>query len=135
MGPIFTRTLRVNIGLLETDQYGIVSVDSRQRIKGIVEKPKPEDAPSHLGVVGRYILPGKIFKLLEQTQRGSGGEIQLTDAIAALIKTEPVMAYCFSGTRYDCGSKLGFLKANVELALKHPELSEKWAQYIHERFG
>lgn len=117
----------------ETDQYGIVVVDNQHRIQKIVEKPKPQDAPSRLGVVGRYILPGKIFELLEKTQRGSGGEIQLTDAIADLLKSDTVIAHNFTGTRYDCGSKLGFLKANMEYGLKHPEFGDAWAGYLKKR--
>ena len=118
-----------------TDQYGIVAIDGNHHIQKIVEKPKPADAPSQLGVVGRYILPGSIFELLEQTQRGSGGEIQLTDAIADLLKTEPVVAYPFDGIRYDCGSRLGFLQANLELGLKHPDCGERWAAYLQKRMS
>ena len=117
-----------------TGQYGIVAIDNNCYVQKIIEKPKPVDAPSQLGVVGRYILPGSIFRLLEQTQRGSGGEIQLTDAIADLLKTEPVVAYPFDGVRYDCGSRLGFLQANLELGLKHPDCGERWAAYLKQRF-
>ena len=117
----------------QTDQYGIVDVDSTHQIQKIVEKPKPEQAPSNLGVVGRYILPSKIFELLEKTQSGSGGEIQLTDAIAELIKTDPVIAHPFTGVRYDCGSKLGFLKANLEYGIKHPEFGDEWLAYLKAR--
>src|SRR3546814_20197384 len=83
-------------------------------IKKMVEKPKPEDAPSNLAVVGRYILTPRIFKLLERTQRGAGGEIQLTDAISLMLNEQTVLAYEFEGVRHDCGSKLGYLRANVE---------------------
>ena len=119
----------------ETDQYGIVSLNGGENVMGIVEKPKPSEAPSHLGVVGRYLLPGKIFSLLGKTRRGSGGEIQLTDAIADLLATDRVIVHRFSGVRYDCGSKFGFLKANVEYGLKHPELGDAWEAYLQKRFA
>ncbi len=112
----------------ETDQYGIVSLaqseisTARFRINGIVEKPKPAVAPSQYGVVGRYILTPRIFGLLECTTHGVGGEIQLTDAIAALIKEEAVTAFPFKGKRYDCGNKLGFLEAMIAYALRRPDL-------------
>ena len=110
----------------ETGRYGIVrlaSPDVREGpIGGIVEKPAPDRAPSTLGVVGRYVLSPKIFDALLNTPAGSGGEIQLTDAIAALLEQETIHAFRFDGTRYDCGSREGFLAANVSLALKHPEL-------------
>jgi len=110
----------------KTDQYGIVQVenaaDQRTTIQTIVEKPKPEEAPSDLAVVGRYILTPRIFDLLETTGKGAGGEIQLTDAISDLLGEQQINAYKFSGTRYDCGSKAGFLKANIEFALQHPDL-------------
>ena len=122
----------------ETDKYGIVDPgesDGRvTRIKNIVEKPLPEDARSNLAVVGRYILNPGIFKYLETLPRGAGGEIQLTDAIERLLKDEPVLAYSFEGTRYDCGSKLGYLQATVELALQHPELREEFLDYLNARF-
>lgn len=122
----------------DTDKYGIVkaaTMDERlSRVERIVEKPKPADAPSTLAVVGRYILTSRIFELLETTGRGAGGEIQLTDAIAALLKEEQVLAYRFSGRRYDCGSKLGYLEATVEYALKHPELSDEFRSYLKKNF-
>jgi UTP--glucose-1-phosphate uridylyltransferase len=122
----------------DTDKYGIVksrSLDERlSRVERIVEKPKPADAPSTLAVVGRYVLTPRIFELLETTERGAGGEIQLTDAIAALLHEEPVLAYRFSGRRYDCGSKLGYLEATVEYALKHPELSVEFRSYLKNNF-
>lgn len=115
------------IDLNESKKYGIVevsSVDERLAlIRGIVEKPLPAQAPSNLGVVGRYILMPRIFDLLENTKSGSGGEIQLTDAIAKLIKEDKAYAYQFAGKRYDCGSKLGYLEATIAYALKHPELA------------
>nr|WP_269471038.1 UTP--glucose-1-phosphate uridylyltransferase GalU [Sulfurivermis fontis] len=122
----------------DTDKYGIVKavpMDERlSRVERIVEKPKPAEAPSTLAVVGRYILTPRIFELLETTGRGAGGEIQLTDAIAALLREEPVLGYRFSGRRYDCGSKLGYLEATVEFALKHPELSDEFRSYLKRNF-
>jgi UTP--glucose-1-phosphate uridylyltransferase len=118
----------------DTKQYGIVSTTKfgpdLEWVNGIVEKPKPEDAPTTLAVVGRYILTPRIFHHLEKVQAGAGGEIQLTDAIAALITEEKMLAYRFKGIRYDCGSKLGYLKASVELGLKHPEVREEFAAYL-----
>ncbi len=118
----------------ETNKYGIVATepgpDGELRVVSIVEKPAPADAPSNLAVVGRYLLTPRIFDKLEQTQEGAGGEIQLTDAIAALLEDEPVIAYPFKGKRYDCGSKLGYLEATVEYALAHPELGEAFSAYL-----
>jgi UTP--glucose-1-phosphate uridylyltransferase len=101
-------------------------------VKQIVEKPRPQNAPSTLAVVGRYLLSPTIFAKLEQTGRGAGGEIQLTDAIADLLPDEPVYAYEFEGKRYDCGSKLGYLQATVEYGLKHEALGEKFSKYLIE---
>jgi len=121
----------------DTDKYGIVEVrpiDQRVgKIQSIVEKPKPEVAPSTLGVVGRYILPPDILGILEQTSRGAGGEIQLTDGIATLLERQQVVAYEFEGKRYDCGSKLGYLEATVEYALRHPELHLQFGEYLKSR--
>ena len=118
----------------ETDRYGIVAVrpvaPRLSQIERIVEKPKPAEAPSTLAVVGRYVLTPAIYQKLESTGRGAGGEIQLTDGIAALLQDEPVFAYAFEGTRYDCGSKLGYLEATVEFALRHPELGKPFAEYL-----
>ena len=118
----------------DTDKYGVVKADMHEtrtgRIEEIVEKPKPEVAPSNLAVVGRYILSPRIFEILEGTGKGAGGEIQLTDAIAELLHEEDVLAYEFEGKRYDCGSKLGYLTATVEYALKHPELREDFLKYL-----
>jgi len=118
----------------EIHKYGVVSgsrvTDRISRLDGIVEKPSPEEAPSDQGVVGRYILTPLIFEKIRTTGRGAGGEIQLTDAIEALRKEEPVYAYSFEGKRYDCGSKLGYLEANVELALQHDELKEEFCAYL-----
>ncbi len=123
----------------EVSSYGIVEVEPLGpdigEIKRIVEKPKPENAPSNLAVVGRYILTPRVFKLLESVPRGAGGEIQLTDAIAQLIQEQTVIAYEFEGTRYDCGSKLGYLKANVNFALEHPELRDEFREYLTELVG
>ena len=118
----------------ETNKYGIVATDQREgsvsRIKQIVEKPRPENAPSTLAVVGRYLLSPTIFEKLEKTGRGAGGEIQLTDGIADLLSEEPVYAYEFQGKRYDCGSKLGYLQATVEYGLKHESLGPKFREYL-----
>jgi UTP--glucose-1-phosphate uridylyltransferase len=118
----------------DISSYGVVDVQPVSpglgEIRRIVEKPKKEDAPSDLAVVGRYILTPRIFKLLERTQRGAGGEIQLTDAISMLLQEQTVMAYEFEGTRYDCGSKLGYLKANVEYGLKHSDFGDEFKEYL-----
>ena len=123
-----------NVPRDQTHQYGIVSSTplnkDLEQVNGIVEKPKPEDAPSTLAVVGRYILTPRIFHHLEKVQAGAGGEIQLTDGIAALMQEEKMLAYRFKGTRYDCGSKLGYLKATVALGLKHPEVRDEFAAYL-----
>lgn len=118
----------------DTASYGIVDAtaisDTILNINSIVEKPKPFDAPSNLAVVGRYILTPKIFDCLEKVKPGSGGEIQLTDGIAALLNHEKILSYRFAGKRYDCGSKLGFMQANVELALKHHEIGHDFKAYL-----
>jgi len=118
----------------DTGSYGIVrtgeSSGSHAPIELIVEKPKPDVAPSNLAVIGRYILTPAIFDKLATTERGAGGEIQLTDAIADLLKDEQVLAFEFEGTRYDCGSKLGFLIANVEHGLLHNELKTDFLAYL-----
>ena len=120
----------------ETASYGIVDAFEIEanllQLKSIVEKPKPVDAPSTLAVVGRYILTPKIFDCLEKVKPGKGGEIQLTDGIADLMQHENILAYRFAGKRYDCGSKLGFMKANVELALKHTEISQDFKKYLNQ---
>lgn len=118
----------------ETGRYGIVNsrpVDERvEQVSAIVEKPKPEDAPSTLAVVGRYILTPRIFHYLENAKPGAGGEIQLTDGIASLMKEEQILAYRFSGVRYDCGSKLGYLQATVAFGRKHPDIGEEFNAYL-----
>ena len=120
----------------ETDKYGIVRTgDSKGAyapIEHIVEKPKPDVAPSNLAVVGRYVLTPGIFDKIKNTGRGAGGEIQLTDAIADLMNDEQVMAYEFEGKRYDCGAKLGFLIATVEYGLQHPEFKVDFKKYLQE---
>jgi UTP--glucose-1-phosphate uridylyltransferase len=118
----------------QTDKYGIVATRAiagrLSQLEGIVEKPKPKDAPSNLAVVGRYLLTPAVYDKLEKTGRGAGGEIQLTDGIAALLVDEPIYAYAFEGRRYDCGSKLGYLEATVEFALKHANLGDQFALFL-----
>ena len=123
----------------ETSRYGIIDSEPAgndqdhgrlYRVKGVVEKPNPDDAPSDLAIIGRYVLTPKIFEKLEQTQRGAGGEIQLTDAIEALMQEQEVYAYAFEGTRYDAGTTMGWLKASVELALQRPDLSAEFRDYL-----
>ena len=121
----------------DTKSYGIVAArplaDRVEQVSAIVEKPKPEEAPSTLAVVGRYVLTSRIFHHLENVRPGSGGEIQLTDGIAALMSEQQVLAYRYAGTRYDCGSKLGYLQAMVELGLRHPEIGSEFADYLKSR--
>jgi UTP--glucose-1-phosphate uridylyltransferase len=119
-----------------TRQYGIVSASAYrqdiEQVSGIVEKPHPEQAPSTLAVVGRYILTPHVFDHLENLQAGAGGEIQLTDSIAELMSAERVLAYRFAGQRYDCGSKLGYLKAMTSIGLQHPETAEGYRAFLDE---
>jgi UTP--glucose-1-phosphate uridylyltransferase len=123
-----------NVGRDETRRYGIVRIEadskSPHKIGGIIEKPDPDKAPSRLGVVGRYILTPRIFHHLQHQTPGAGGEIQLTDAIASLMREEDVFAYEFEGVRYDCGSKLDYLKANLHFAVKHPEIGAEFRAYL-----
>jgi UTP--glucose-1-phosphate uridylyltransferase len=118
----------------DTDKYGIVNIkvgdNVGSEVDQIVEKPKPDQASSNLAVVGRYILTPRTFELLESTQKGAGGEIQLTDAISALLEYETVFAHRFKGKRYDCGSKQGYLKATVDFALKHKDLGDDFRNYL-----
>ncbi|HEY0662481.1 MAG TPA: UTP--glucose-1-phosphate uridylyltransferase GalU [Lysobacter sp.] len=118
----------------QTASYGIVATDKFQarqgRISAIVEKPQPEVAPSNLAVVGRYVLNPRIFSLLESTRPGAGGEIQLTDAIAALLEEEAVNAYRFQGTRFDCGTHIGLVEATIRYALDHEKLSDSARQLM-----
>lgn len=121
-----------------SQQYGIVSTDNNdhagvQRVTGIVEKPSPAEAPTTQAVVGRYILTPRVFRHLRAITPGAGRELQLTDAIASLLREEAVLAYQFQGTRFDCGSKLGYLKATVELALRHPEVKEEFSDWLRSR--
>ena len=121
----------------QTDKYGIVDatpIDERSAlIRYMVEKPKPADAPSNLAVVGRYVLPGRIFQLLEQTTPGAGGEIQLTDAIEALLKEQgKVLAYRFEGTRFDCGNKAGLVRATMHMAMQDPKLAPTVRAFLNQ---
>jgi UTP--glucose-1-phosphate uridylyltransferase len=125
----------------ETQRYGVIASEPTDdpldhgrlhRVTRLVEKPAPEDAPSNLAIIGRYVLTPKIFDKLEQTPRGSGGEIQLTDAIADLMEEQAVYAYEFEGIRYDAGTTMGWLKASVELALQRPELEGEFRAYLKE---
>jgi UTP--glucose-1-phosphate uridylyltransferase len=121
----------------QTASYGIVSPEQSgtglAAIKAIVEKPAPADAPSTLAVVGRYVLTPKVFGHLASLKAGRGGEIQLTDGISALLADERVLAYRFAGKRYDCGSKLGYLKAMVELGVQHPEIGAEFSAFLSRR--
>jgi UTP--glucose-1-phosphate uridylyltransferase len=122
----------------ETHRYGVVdpvpgdaAPDERShKLRGLVEKPDPSEAPSTLAIIGRYVLTPKIFEKLEQTPRGAGGEIQLTDAIMALMAEQDVYAYRFEGTRYDAGTTMGWLKASVELALERPDIGAEFRRYL-----
>ena len=142
MARLFARQGRSLIGVDEiprdqTQRYGIVTVERMRagvaRMRGIVEKPEPARAPSNLAVVGRYVLTPRIFGLLGKLRPGAGGEIQLTDAIAALLKQEPVMAVRLPGRRFDCGTKLGYLQATVELGKRHPEVGKAFTRYLRGR--
>ncbi len=120
----------------DSDKYGIIAVgndwNGQGYIQSIVEKPKPQDAPSNLAVVGRYILSGTIFEHLSKVKPGRGGEIQLTDAIASLLTQKKAMGVLFDGVRFDCGSKLGYMQATITLGLRHPELGSDFKQYLRE---
>jgi UTP--glucose-1-phosphate uridylyltransferase len=121
----------------QTQSYGIVTIDKLQgdtaRIHSIIEKPKPADAPSNFAVIGRYVLTPRIFGLLAKVNAGAGGEIQLTDGISALLEYERVLAVRLPGKRYDCGSKLGYMQAQVELGLRHSEIGHDFARYLKTR--
>jgi len=126
-----------NVPKQDTDKYGIVTLERSiaprvGKMSHIVEKPKPDKAPSTLAVVGRYLLSGEIFEDLAKIGKGAGGEIQLTDGIARLMQREPVYSFEFEGKRYDCGSKLGYLQATVEYGLKHPSLGPEFAKYLRD---
>jgi len=120
----------------QTDKYGIVDAtpvsDRAAKIKMVVEKPKPAVAPSNLAIVGRYVLPGRIFELLEKTKPGAGGEIQLTDAIEALLSEQSVLAYRFSGKRFDCGNKLGLVQATLHMALQDAQIGSATREMVRE---
>ena len=122
------------VAIEHSDKYGMVAgpqLDERiARVEEIVEKPAPADAPSDQAIVGRYVLTPAIFDLLRTTEHGAGGEIQLTDGIAALRQHEQVLSYSFEGKRYDCGSKIGYLQATVDLALKHDEVADNFREYL-----
>ncbi|HEY9380424.1 MAG TPA: UTP--glucose-1-phosphate uridylyltransferase GalU [Burkholderiales bacterium] len=144
MTEVFNREGRSVLGVMEvpreqTSSYGIVRatrVDDRlESVEAIVEKPKPADAPSNLAVIGRYVLTPRIFHHLRHVKAGAGGEIQLTDAIAALLREERVLAYRFEGTRYDCGSKLGYLQATVAFGRKHHEVGTQFDDWLNEQHG
>lgn len=144
MVEVFAREGRSILGVQEvprsqTGSYGIVRatrIDERlESVEAIVEKPRPEAAPSTLAVIGRYVLTPRIFHHLEQVTPGAGGEIQLTDAIASLLTEERVLAYRFQGTRYDCGSKLGYLQATVALGRKHPEVGASFSEWLSGQRG
>jgi UTP--glucose-1-phosphate uridylyltransferase len=123
----------------DTKSYGIIDGKAWEeaiiKMSGIVEKPEPSVAPSNLGVVGRYVLKPRIFKHLRSIKPGAGGELQLTDAIQSLLADEQVLAYKYRGTRFDCGSKLGYLKATVEFALRHPEVRADFRAYLEEHLS
>lgn len=124
------------IPLEQSSAYGIVEgrpvADRLLKLDGIIEKPAPQNAPSNIGVVGRYILTPSIFRHLRRLKPGAGGELQLTDAIAQLIQSEAVMSYQFIGKRYDCGTKQGYLQATVEFALKHPEVADEFRDFLQQ---
>jgi len=144
MVDIFARTQSSivaveTISIEQSEKYGIVSLDDSEgelhRLKAIVEKPHPSEAPSSLAVTGRYILTPRIFDLLVRTGCGVGGEVQLTDAISALLDEEYIFAYPFQGRRYDCGNQLGLLEATIAYALKRPHLNEQLRNYLSELFA
>ncbi|OQY51569.1 MAG: UTP--glucose-1-phosphate uridylyltransferase [Desulfobacteraceae bacterium 4572_89] len=120
----------------QTDKYGILDASKLEndivRINDMVEKPAPEDAPSNLAIIGRYILTPNIFKLLGKKEKGAGGEIQLTDAMKALLKEQPIFGYKFEGNRFDCGDKVGFQMANLAFALERPDMRDKLIHFIKE---
>ena len=142
MAEIFARENASLLGVEEvprdqTQSYGIVTIDAMQgdtaRIRGIVEKPKPADAPSNLAVIGRYVLTPRIFEMLSRVKPGAGGEIQLTDGISQLLAQERVLAVRLPGRRFDCGSKLGYVQATVEYGLRHPEIGAQFTRYLKNR--
>ena len=139
MIEVYEKTSSSVLGLYEVDpsevsSYGIVKLSNEcsqsQKITQIIEKPKPEKAPSNLAVIGRYILTPRILTELANTKKGIGNEIQLTDAIASLLQHEPIYGHIINGVRYDCGSKIGYLKATVNFGLKHPETSKEFEEFL-----
>jgi len=120
----------------QTDKYGILDAqqveDDIYRINDMVEKPAPDEAPSNLAIIGRYILTPKIFEYLGKKERGAGGEIQLTDAMKILLKGQPIYGYKFDGKRFDCGDKAGFQMANLAFALERPDMKDKLIKFIKE---
>jgi UTP--glucose-1-phosphate uridylyltransferase len=142
MAEVFAREQASLLGVEEvprdqTQSYGIVTIDEMKgdlaSVHSIVEKPRPADAPSNLGVIGRYVLTPRIFDLLAQVTPGAGGEIQLTDAISALLRHERVLALRLPGRRYDCGSKLGYLQASVDFGVRHPEIGAAFKRFLEQR--
>ena len=130
----------IGIEPIEKEQsrsYGVIAGkkwdDKLYKLSGIIEKPAPEDAPSNLGVVGRYVLSPNIFEHIRNLKPGAGGEYQLTDALQSLLQKEQILAYQYDGVRYDCGSKIGYLKATVEFALNHPEVRDEFAKFLKEK--
>jgi UTP--glucose-1-phosphate uridylyltransferase len=126
----------VEVDPKETSKYGILDadplVDSVTKIRGLVEKPAPENAPSNLAIIGRYILTPEIFEILENKEVGAGGEIQITDAMARLLKTQDIYGYRYEGTRFDCGDKAGFQMANLAFSLDRPDLRERLLPFIRQ---
>jgi UTP--glucose-1-phosphate uridylyltransferase len=130
----------IGIEPIEKEQsrsYGVIAGkkwdDKLYKLSGIIEKPAPEDAPSNLGVVGRYVLSPNIFEHIRNLKPGAGGEYQLTDALQNLLQKEQILAYQYDGVRYDCGSKIGYLKATVEFALNHQEVRDEFAKFLKEK--
>jgi UTP--glucose-1-phosphate uridylyltransferase len=120
----------------KTSHYGVLDIEKKDgkliKAKGLVEKPRPEKAPSTIAICGRYILQPGIFDYLEKQQRGAGGEIQLTDAMHALAQSEEVRGYLYEGQRYDCGSRLGYLEANIAYALQHDDMRERVTEMLQQ---
>jgi len=127
------------VPLSEVHKYGVVKGeklrDNVYRINGLVEKPSPSHAPSDMAIIGRYILTADIFPVLEDVEPGKGGEIQLTDALSGLLKKRPIYGYLFTGKRYDAGDKVGYLKATVDFALKNPQVSVQFKEYLLDIAG
>jgi UTP--glucose-1-phosphate uridylyltransferase len=122
-----------------TASYGILDADAPEndltRIRGLVEKPKPEDAPSNLAIIGRYILTPEIFGILGKKETGAGGEIQITDAMARLLDIQPIYGFCYEGTRFDCGTKVGFQMANIAFAMDRKDMRIRLLPFLQEMCG